>query len=190
MTIREKLTTAHRDAQVVRVTREACELGGELGYVIALERDLLLLLCISNEIRFDGFVVLRVEDVSDIELPHDHADFVEEALELRGESVSEAPAIPLSDLAAALRSAGALYPLVAIHRELAATDICHIGKVVDVSESSVALIEIDPDAEWEEEVTRYALSEITRMEFGGGYEEALALVGGAAPSDVGGEPSS
>jgi hypothetical protein len=40
----------------------------------------------------------------------------------------------------------------------------------------------DERAEWEGEPTTYALSEITRIEFGGGYEEAIALVGGQAPS--------
>jgi len=35
---------------------------------------------------------------------------------------------------------------------------------------------------WDKEPTKHLLSEITRVDFGGGYEEALHLVGGPAPS--------
>lgn len=40
------------------------------------------------------------------------------------------------------------------------------------------MLEINPDASWDEAPTQYKLKEITEIEFGGGYEEALFLVGG------------
>jgi hypothetical protein len=42
----------------------------------------------------------------------------------------------------------------------------------------VSLLEIGPDAVWDKEPSEIRLGEITRIEFGGGYEEALHLVGG------------
>jgi hypothetical protein len=43
----------------------------------------------------------------------------------------------------------------------------------------VSLLEIGPDAAWDNESETYRLSEITRVDFGGDYEEALHLVGGS-----------
>jgi hypothetical protein len=68
--------------------------------------------------------------------------------------------------------------MVTIHREKVAPDICVIGKVIRVGEGRVYLLEIKTDASWETEASHYRLRDITRIDFGGRYEEALALVGG------------
>ena len=56
--------------------------------------------------------------------------------------------------------------------------MCHIGRVVGVNKDNVSLLEIGPDACWEDVVTDYRTREITRIDFGGAYEDALILVGG------------
>jgi len=43
----------------------------------------------------------------------------------------------------------------------------------------VSLLEIGPDAVWDDKPETYRLSEITRVDFGGDYEGALHLVGGS-----------
>ena len=178
--MRESLENAQAEQQVVRITREAFESQGELGYVEALGEEWLLLGLISDDIWFNGFTVVRIADISEIEAPHECADFIEEALRLRDE-VSAAPGVSLTDIGAALRTAGRLFPLVVIHREVAEPETCRIGRVQKVTKDSVSLLEIGPDAEWETEPSSFALEEITRVDFGGGYEEALALVGGKGP---------
>ena len=80
-----------------------------------------------------------------------------------------------------LTTANRAFPLVTIYREQADAGVCHIGRVVGVSKTSVTLLEIGPDATWYAEPEAYRLSEITRVDFGGGYEEALHLVGGDPP---------
>jgi hypothetical protein len=67
---------------------------------------------------------------------------------------------------------------VTVYRERVKPDTCIIGKVVDISESHLHFLEIGPDAVWEEKPSKTRLSDITRVQFGGGYEEALHLVGG------------
>ncbi len=57
-------------------------------------------------------------------------------------------------------------------------DVCQIGRVMSVAATTLSLLEIDPGAVWDEAPTRYALKQITRVDFGGDYEEALHLVGG------------
>jgi hypothetical protein len=177
--VREDLEEAQSEQTIVRVTRGAFDEHGDIGYVEAVGDELLLLALISDEIWFNGFAVLRLADISELESPHEYADFVEEALRLRDESVAAAPAVSLADLGSAIRTAGRLFPVVVIHREEVEPEICRIGRVVKVTKESVTILEIGPDAEWEAEPSTWALDEITRVDFGGGYEEALALVGGA-----------
>jgi hypothetical protein len=47
-----------------------------------------------------------------------------------------------------------------------------VGAFVRSTAKTVALFEISPTAEWEK-VTRFRVADITRLDFGGGYEDAL-----------------
>jgi hypothetical protein len=180
-TVRENLELAQAEQSIVRITRGAFEAQGELGYVEAIGEDLLLLAVISDDIWLNGFALVRIGDISELEAPHEHADFVEEALRIREESSPSSSAISLEDIGSAIRTAGRLFPLVVIHREEVEPETCRIGRVQKVTKDSVTLLEIGPDAEWEEEPSNLPLEDITRVDFGGGYEEALALVGGKGP---------
>ena len=71
--------------------------------------------------------------------------------------------------------------LVTIHREQKDAEMCSIGRIVGIDRDRVSLLEINPDATWEKKPTDYRLSEITRVNFGGDYEDALAIVGGGPP---------
>ncbi len=179
--MKAELETAAAESWVVKIERGGFESEGEIGYVVTVGPELLLLLIISTEIRFNGFALLRIDDITKLDAPHEHCEFVEAALRLRQETVEEAPVVSVEDMGTALRAISTLSPTVAIHREAIDSSVCHIGKIVRADQEQVHLLEIDPDAEWEEEPTLYAIGEITRVDFGGGYEEALALVGGPGP---------
>ena len=182
--MREVLEEAMADARVVAIDREDFEEVGELGYVVALEETLFVLLQISDAMRFNGFSILRIEDVSDVEIPHAHFEFVESALRLREESVEGPPAIELSDMAAAIRSAGRLEEVVTLHTETTEPGLCKIGRIRTVDDETVSMIALDPDAEWDEEVTTVPVADVTRVDVGGAYEEALLLVGGPCPVPI------
>jgi hypothetical protein len=50
--------------------------------------------------------------------------------------------------------------------------------VLAVDKSRVPRLEINPDASWQSKPRQYRIGEITRVDFGGDYEEALHMVGG------------
>jgi hypothetical protein len=50
--------------------------------------------------------------------------------------------------------------------------------VQGVDRGRLSLLEIGPDAKWEDSPKEYRVAEITRVNFGGDYEDALHLVGG------------
>ena len=91
-------------------------------------------------------------------------------------TMPEKPSVDLSGIDQILVSAASCFPLVTIHRETVDPEVCWIGKVVSVVKGKVDLLEIGPDAKWDDEPTVYRTSEITRVNFGGDYEEALRLV--------------
>jgi hypothetical protein len=155
------------------------EEGSTTGYVLDIGPEFFLLLLIDDDMRFNGFQCLRLRDVRKLQAPAEHASFYEAALRARNESIEKKPRVRLDNVSEILRSANKAFPLVTIHREKVNPDVCHIGRITRIDESKILLLEIDPDAVWDTEPTEYRLKEITRVDFGGGYEEALFLVGGA-----------
>ncbi len=176
--MREALEEAQAEARIVALDREIFDHEDEIGYVVGMGPSHFMLLRISDGIQFDGFSIFRIDDVSQVEVPHEHEAFVEGALRLRGENVEAPPEIDLTDTASVLRSAGRLFGVVALHTEERDAEVCQIGHIQSVSEDSFSLVEIDPDADWAEESLTLAVSDVTRVDVGGGYEEALLLVGG------------
>ncbi len=172
-----KLREACSNAIVLRFS-SPYEEGWTHGYVLDIGPQFFLLGLIDENIRFNGFQCQLVSDLRRIKVPDPYEDFVVAALRKRGQRIDAKPGIDLSSLPALLKSANALFPLVTIHQERAKPGECFIGKVLDISKSSLWLHTIDPGAVWHKKRSKFRLSDITRVDFGGGYEEALHLVGG------------
>jgi hypothetical protein len=174
---KSQLVAASRKKILVKFTRPFEE-GSVTGYVMDVGPKFFLVSLVSDAIRFNGFQCFRFSDVRRLEIPAKYSRFAETALKKRGEHQPKKPRVLLNSLPKLLSSANRAFPLVTIHREKADPDVCHIGRVVELSNESVGLLEIGPDANWDERPESYRLSEITRVDFGGDYEEALHLVGG------------
>jgi hypothetical protein len=120
---------------------------------------------------------MLISDVKRLKVPDPYEDFIVAALRKQKQSIESKPDIDLGSLPALLKSANRLFSLVTIHRERVKPGTCEIGKVINISETHLHFLEIGPDAVWDEKPTKIRLCDITRVDFGGGYEEALHLVG-------------
>jgi hypothetical protein len=147
------------------------------GYVLDIGPRFFLMAVVSDRIWFDGFECFRITDVSEVK-KDPYTNFVESALRKRRERVPKKPRVSVASIEALLLSAGRAFPLVTIHREQVDPDVCWIGRILGVERNRVSLLEINPDAKWEDKPNAYRLNEITRVNFGGDYENALHLVGG------------
>jgi hypothetical protein len=175
---RSKLMTARSKRWLVAINTRF-EVYPVRGYVIDIGPRFFLLEVVNDRIWLDGFECFRISDVTGIE--HEpHAKFAEAALKLRGQRTPRKPRIRITSVGDILDSASRTFPLVTIHREMSDPAVCHIGCVLAVTNNRVSLLEIDPDAIWEEAPTEYRLGDITRVGFGADYEDALHLVGGGA----------
>jgi hypothetical protein len=130
--------------------------------------------------RFDGFQVFLIRDIRKLRV-EPYATFKATALKRRRDRRPVKPRLRLDDFRQVIRSAGRRFPLVTIHREQVEPRVCQIGAVVDVEGRRVVLREIRPDGTWMHRAAAYALREITRVDFGGAYEQALHVVGGRPP---------
>jgi hypothetical protein len=177
-----RLARARRSKLYVKFTRPLDD-GSVSGYVLEIGPRFFLLALINDEMRFNGFQCLRLADVRNLEVPARYAGFAEAALKKRSERLPSTPPVNVRSLPDLLLTANKSFPLVTIHRERADPDVCHIGRVTKVDKDHVFLLEIGPDAVWDTETEKYRLEQITRVDFGGGYEEALHLVGGSLPGE-------
>jgi hypothetical protein len=172
-----KLAVALADKLLVKFTRPF-EPDSIKGYVLDIGPRFFLMAIVGDRIRFDGFSCIRLSDVRELQAPHDYAAFAEAALRKRGERMPKKPRISVASLEELLLSAGRAFELVTIHREQVNPEVRVIGRVVGVDKGRVKLLQIGPDANWDDEPKVYRLKEITRVDFGGDYENALRLVGG------------
>ena len=172
-----QLKLAKRRRLLVRF-RRPLEPGTVNGYVLDIGPEFFLLALISDGIRPNGFQCFRLTDIRRLRVPDKYAQFHEEVLKKREIKFPKKPLVSVRSLPNLLLSANKAFPLVTIHREKAEPSTCEIGRVVEVRKGSVTLLEIGPGAIWDERLRTYRLNQITRVDFGGDYENALHLVGG------------
>ncbi|MGB7280809.1 MAG: hypothetical protein WBE13_01000 [Candidatus Acidiferrum sp.] len=173
---RSQLALALRKKLLVRFA-SALERGTISGYVLNIGPQFFLIALVSDGIRYNGFQCYRLSDVRKLHVPDKYARFHEAVLKKRGVAPLKKPPVDVSSLAELLLTADRSFPLVTIHREKVDASVCSIGRVVEVKNGFVTLLEIGPDASWDNQLETYRLSEITRVDFGGDYEGALHLIG-------------
>jgi len=178
---RSQLAQALRRRRLIQFSRRF-EDSPVRGYVLDIGPRFFMLALVSDRIWFDGFECFRLGDVSEVR-PDPYSRFAEAALRRRAEGIPRKPRVSVASIEELLLSANRVFPLVTIHREQVDPDVCFIGRVLGIGRGSVSLLEIRPDATWDEKPSEYRLSEITRVNFGGDYEDALVLVGGSAQAN-------
>lgn len=136
---------------------------------------------LSDRIAFDGWRLARLKDVQAVSIDPDPDRFEIKALKARGLWPPTVPDVTLDDVVGALETAAAAAPLVTVHDEFDRPDVCWVGAVQSVDATKLRLLKVDPDGDWGRRASTFHPEDITRIEFGGGYEEALHLVAGPPP---------
>ena len=175
-----KLSRAKLENVPVRIERSSVEnaKGWLDGYVADFSEKLILIEVIGDHIRLDGWNILRKKDITTLEVPNPRYEFYEEALRLQGDRRGKLPRLQLDNVRTALETVNAASPLVVVHQELIDPDVCEIGRILEFNTRSFVMQTMGLHAEFHEEVDTFNYSDVTRIDFGGGYENALALVAG------------
>lgn len=180
--LRSLLIKAKKNRTFIRFRRRFEKSSGFFrGYVIAVGREFFLLSLVGDTVRYDGFAFFRIKDISKMDRDPS-STFAETALRKRKQRSPRATGLRTGNIREMLVSAGRAFPLVTIHREEIDPNVCWIGRILVVGQQNLSILEISPAAIWETNPSSYRLKEITRVDFGGGYEDALYLVAGDPPN--------
>lgn len=166
-----------RSQYLVKFSRKPLDESDLYGFVLACGETLTLLHILeTSTYTLNGYSVIRNDDVGLYSI-YDRPDyyFDSRVLRIKGVKPQSQPEIDISSLPALLTSVNKQYPLLTIHREEMNNEECFIGRLVGMTPKTFTLFEIDSCAEWERE-HRYRFEDVTRVDFGGGYEEALSMV--------------
>ena len=177
-TVRRNLEAARRSGRVVEIWRRRVDRHPLSGVVVEVAREFALVHRMSDTIHLDGHAVVRISDVSQVDRRPERGHFFGRALALRREKPYLPKGIDLSCMKSAISSVATFYPLVTVHRELIDPTTCSIGSPAVLTDKSVTLRWLTPAAKWSGTSPRYRLVDITLLEFGGQYEDALARVAG------------
>ena len=144
------------------------------GFVVGLSDDWVLLHLLSGPMmKLNGYVALRTADLTEIE---DDESFAPLALKLSGERPKEQLDLLMIDLPGILSSATPLFPLLAIFRERLPGGGCYIGKIAKLSPKRIHLRVVNRGGEWVEKPYKFRYKDVTRIDLGDGYLDALWLV--------------
>ena len=143
------------------------------GFLLERNKDLILLNVINTDVVcFNGYSVIRRDDVLKMKVNRKNA-FMIRALALKGYAASEPSGISIANWPELLESVNRQFPLFAIHQEWLDNGVCYIGRLAARTATTFGLKEIDPDARWSRSRS-YNFKDLTKVDFGGGYEDSLA----------------
>jgi hypothetical protein len=179
--VRARLEQARDEHLLVTVRRWIPHSDRIRGFVVATGERWVALQALTNQIEVDGWVMLRLRDIQAVSIEPDPNCFVIGALRKRGQWPPTAPPVSLNRADALVTSAADAAPLVTVYDEFDAPDGCWIGSVVSVDDKVLRLLDVSAKAVWARKPRTFSPADVTRVEIGGGYEEALHLVAGSPP---------
>ncbi|MGC4046537.1 MAG: hypothetical protein QM758_22315 [Armatimonas sp.] len=144
------------------------------GFIVGLEEEWVLMHMLSGAtMKLNGYTALRVSDISKIV---EDQSFATTALRMMGERPRPQHDLLLLDLPGLLSSASPVFPLMAIFREKLPNGGCYIGKVREMKPKKVEITAVNRGGEWMEAPYKFRYKDITRLDLGDGYLDALWLV--------------
>ncbi len=178
-----QLRKAQQERTLVRIWREKLEPGSFTGYVGATGGEHFLLWALGDYIGFDGHFVLRYRDVTRLESPDHHADFLEKAMVLRQLRPEFPMDLPIDDFRETLKAAATQAPVTSVYVDSEAeNEVCYIGQLLGFENDGFNIQEVSPHAEWLRDASYFDWNEVSCISWNEPYALALAEVAGPPPS--------
>lgn len=181
----DTLESAMADREIVKVWRQSIDEDKQEGYVVGLSKTWVLL----QEIEGDAFVLggykaVRLDDISSLK---SDGSFAGEYFQRRGLFPQAQPDLDLTDLHSLLDSVSKNYAMFMIEREKEEPDIGFVGVAEGLTKRSLWMKKFSSKAKWID-TEKFKLKDITSINFGGGYVDALIWMDTHAQEAVTKEP--
>lgn len=175
---RRELGIAWANEELVLARRSIWKADVLEGYVVALAPDWAAVNLVYD-VGLNGWAIVRLDTVREVER-HPVDGFLPRALTVFGHE-PEPVEVDLSSPRAIIRSLATTFPLISVFTEADDPAVCAIGRPVRTGRQRLRLLDIGPDAEWDDEPRGFRYEDITRIDVGGRYEIALHALGGYPP---------
>lgn len=174
------LRAALESHALVTFVRNEIENPGQhlIGVPVAVGSRWAILARMDDAIRLDGFDALRLSDLTEVRRNFPRRHFYLRGLALKRLRTPGADRYQADSTRSLLRSAQRSHALVTIDRELSADEGADVGSIVAFGSAACSIRLLSPSGTWRAGRTRLRYRDITRVGFGGEYEETLALVAG------------
>jgi hypothetical protein len=176
---RRELEAAWAADELVLLRRNIWKADVIEGFVVDLAGDWVVL-HVVYDVGLNGWSVVRLDTVRTVEREPANS-FLPRALAQFGEE----PAPVLVDLTSPvdiIRSLAATFPLLTLLAEIDDPRAAAVGRPTRTGKKKVDLLEITPEGTWDgREPRRLRFADITRVDVGGRYEQALHELGGYPP---------
>jgi hypothetical protein len=177
-----RISRAEREQGLVSFRRWIPKADWVAGFIVGRSDRWVLLARLSDGVALDGWVGVRLEDIQSVTRFPVEDCFEIKALQAREQWPPRPPdGMALEGTENLLRTAKHQGPMVSVFREFERPNVCWIGSVRKIEGDTMSLLEVNVAGGWARKPRLFDLDDITRIEFGGGYEEALGLVAGAPP---------
>ena len=145
-----------------------------MGFIVGFSDELILFHVLGTDtFGLNGYSAIRTADVKDYRDFNKDEFWQNRATRHFKLSPVRPAGILLTSVPELLASLSKQYPLITIHPERTKPGICYIGPLLSMTEATFTIDDLDCNAEWTGP-RRLKFTDVTRVDFGGGYEEALA----------------
>lgn len=159
---------------MVRLNRKPIDIFGLDGFVVGVSDKLLCLHVVDGKtLMLNGYSIVRLSDIRSYRV--DETAFIDRALRLLGRVPIAPDGFDLSGWGTLLSSVQSRYSLVSISTEKDAPRCLFIGRLVKHTKRSVVIEAVDVGGHWEGQ-QEFAYKDITMLDLGDGYVNALAAV--------------
>jgi len=155
--------------------------GNTVGFVVGFSDDLLLFHVLDTDtFRLNGYSAIRTADMKDYRDFNKDNFWQNRAARHFKLSPVRPAGISLTSVPELLATISERYLLITIHPERSKPGICYIGPLLSMTEATFTIDDLDCNAEWTGP-RRFKFSDVTRVDFGGRYQEALAVTAPKRP---------
>ena len=148
-------------------------------FVLKWSDDFTLVQTVDDDIfDIDGYAVFHNSSVRRWREVYDES-ILARALRVKRVKPAMVRGLNLENWPGVLKTATARFAPIAVFRERLKRYSFHAGRVVKIGRKKFDLLEIEPDATWDDEPWRYKLKDVTLVKFGTRYLDALARVSDA-----------
>ena len=163
-----------RSRHLVQVKRRLKGTGRTTGFIVDFSDSLVLFHALDMDtFRLNGYTVIRKKDISYYRV-FSKAEYwqVRAVRHFRLRPIRPA-GISVTSLPELLKSVAEHYPLITLHPERTKPDVCFIGSLASMKELTFTMEDLNCNAEWTGP-RRIKFGDVSKVEFRGGYESALA----------------